>query len=121
MTSAIRLRMLLVHDRPAIQSYDQDECARRLFYDRPIASSLEAFRLARVTSAEILDRLDEGAWTRAGMHPEHDRYTVEDWLTIYAAHAMTTRIRSAAPGPPHTGRPDTRARGVAPPRATRYD
>ena len=95
MNSAIRLRMLLVHDRPTIQPYDQDEFARRLFYDRPIASSLEAFRLAHVTSAEILDRLKESAWRRAGTHPEHNGYTVEDWLTIYAAHDHADQIRRA--------------------------
>ena len=87
MTSAIRLRRLLALDHPSIEAYDQDVFARRLFYDRPIAASLEALRLARETTAELLDRLDDGAWSRSGAHPEHDRYTVDEWLTIYAAHA----------------------------------
>ena len=26
-------------------------------------------------------------WARAGTHSESGRYTAEDWLTIYAAHA----------------------------------
>ena len=103
MTSAIRLRMLLAHDRPAIQAYDQEVFARRLFYDRPIAASLEAFRLARATSAELLDRLGEADWAREGTHPEHERYTVEDWLEIYAVHAhdhadQIRRARASAGG-----------------------
>ena len=53
----------------------------------PLEASLEAFRLARLTTAELLDRLDDDAWERAGDHPEHDRYTVDVWLEIYAAHA----------------------------------
>src|SRR4029453_11880957 len=37
MTSAIRLRRLLAEDRPVIVGYDQEEFARKLHYDRPIA------------------------------------------------------------------------------------
>ena len=87
MTSAIRLRRLLAEDRPEIQPYDQDEFARRLHYDRPIDASLEAFKAARLTTAEILDSMTEAEWRREGTHPEHGRYTVERWLEIYAAHA----------------------------------
>ena len=87
MTSAIRLRRLIAEERPAIQGYDQAEFARRLFYDRPIASSLEAFRHARESTGEILDRLSDADWTREGTHTEVGRYSVETWLEIYAAHA----------------------------------
>src|ERR1044071_1602748 len=59
-TSYIRLRRLLAEDRPAIAAYDEAEFARRLWYDRPIAVSLEVFRAVRQSSAEILDRLGEG-------------------------------------------------------------
>ena len=47
MTAAVRLRLLLAQDRPTIHGYDQDEFARRLHYDRPHETSLEAFRYAR--------------------------------------------------------------------------
>ncbi len=87
MQSAFRLRHMLAADRPTIAAYDQDEFARRLHYDRPIAASLSAFKAARDTTAELLDRLGESDWTRQGVHPEHATYGVEKWLTIYAAHA----------------------------------
>jgi hypothetical protein len=87
MTSAIRLRRLLAEDNPTIVGYDQDEFARRLHYDRPIASSLEAFRWARVSTAEILDQLAEADWARAGTHSESGPYSVTRWLEIYAEHA----------------------------------
>lgn len=88
MTSAIRLRRLLVEDDPTIGAYDEERFADTLHYDdRPIDASLDAFRAARRTSAEILRRLDTDAWSRAGTHPEHGRYGVEDWLRIYADHA----------------------------------
>ena len=47
MTSAIRLRLLVAEERAAIRPYDQEEFARKLHYDRPIASSLLAFQAAR--------------------------------------------------------------------------
>src|SRR5213593_3230839 len=47
MTAAIRLRLLLAVDNPAILGYDQDEFARRLHYDRPIEASLDAFKASR--------------------------------------------------------------------------
>jgi hypothetical protein len=101
MTSAIRLRRLLAEDRPMIQGYDQEEYARRLHYNRPIQASLDAFRVARQTTAEILDRLTETDWTREGTHSDSGRYTVERWLEIYAEHAhnhadQIRRARAAA-------------------------
>jgi hypothetical protein len=85
--SYIRLRRLLAEDHPAIQGYDEPEFARRLHYDRPIASSLEVFKAVRVASAELLDALGEDEWAREGTHSESGRYTMDDWLEIYAAHA----------------------------------
>ena len=87
MTSAIRLRLLIAAPAPAIAGYDQDEFARRLHYDRPIEASLEAFKAARRTTAEILERLTEAEWAREGTHTEIGRYTVDTWLEIYAEHA----------------------------------
>jgi hypothetical protein len=87
MTSAIRLRRLLVEDRPTIVGYDQDEFARRLYYDRPHEKSLEAFRYARESTAEILERLTADQWLREGTHSEEGHYSVETWLQIYAPHA----------------------------------
>jgi hypothetical protein len=101
MTSAIRLRLLLTEDRAAINGYDEAEFARKLHYDRPVAASLEAFRAARRTTAEILDRMSESDWAREGTHTELGRYTVERWLQIYADHAhnhadQIRRARAAA-------------------------
>jgi hypothetical protein len=85
-TSAIRLRRLIAEDNPTIHGYDEMEFARVLYYDRPIESSLELFRLARATTADILDRLTEAQWQRAGTHTESGPYSVIGWLNIYANH-----------------------------------
>jgi DinB family protein len=87
MMSAIRLRRLLTEVSPIIHGYDEVEFAKKLTTDRPIAPSLEAMRYARESTAQILDRLSESDWQRAGTHSESGPYTVEGWLTIYAAHA----------------------------------
>jgi len=87
-TSAIRIRQLLVQDDPLIQGYDQDQFATRLRYnERDMAPALEAFRCARETTMQLLPSLSEDDWQRAGTHTESGRYTLEDWLRIYAAHA----------------------------------
>ena len=87
MTSAIRLRLLLAVNNPAILGYDQDDFARRLYYDRPIEASLDAFKASRRTTAEILDCMSEDDWRREGTHTEHGRYTIDRWLEIYSTHA----------------------------------
>ena len=87
MTAAIRLRLLLAVDNPAILGYDQDDFARRLYYDRPIEASLDAFKASRRTTAEILDCMSEDDWRREGTHTEHGRYTIDRWLEIYSTHA----------------------------------
>ena len=100
MTAAIRLRLLIATERPQIVGFDQEEFARRLYYDRPIEASVEAFKSARRTTAEILDRMTEAEWAREGTHSEHGRYTVERWLEIYAAHGHdhAGQIRRARDG-----------------------
>jgi hypothetical protein len=87
MTAAVRVRLLLAQDGPTIQGYDQDEFARRLHYDRPHQTSLEAFRWARQSTAELLERLSVDQWIREGTHTEAGQYGVEKWLQTYAGHA----------------------------------
>jgi len=86
--SAARLRKLLVEDNAVIQGYDQDEYAAKLHYnERDMAPALEAFRSARETTTQLLGLMTEDDWKREGTHTESGRYTTENWLAIYAAHA----------------------------------
>jgi hypothetical protein len=88
MTSAIRLRKLLVEPNTQIQGYDQEEFARKLHYGkRPIEPALMALQAARATTAQLLDLMSEEGWKRAGTHSESGAYSAEQWLEIYAAHA----------------------------------
>lgn len=88
MTSAIRIRRLLVEDKPVIAGYDEALYATRLRYnERDIAPALEAFCAARSTTVQLLERMTEDDWRREGTHSDSGRYGTEDWLRIYAAHA----------------------------------
>ena len=102
--SGIRLRRLLVEDRPVIQGYDQDAYAARLNYNnREMAPALDAFRSARATAAQLFEFMSDEDWRREGTHSESGSYTAEHWLAIYAAHAhnhaaQIRRLREALTG-----------------------
>ena len=86
--SAIRLRKLLAEENAIIQGYDQDNYAVRFKYnERDLGPALEAFHAARANTAQILELMTEEDWMREGTHTESGRYSVADWLRIYAAHA----------------------------------
>jgi hypothetical protein len=88
MASAIRLRKLLAEAHPVIQGYDQDRYAEVLHYqERPIEPSLQAFRYARETTAQLLEHMAEADWRKLGWHSEAGSYHTERWLEIYSAHA----------------------------------
>lgn len=88
MTSAIRIRRLIAEEEPLIVGYDQDEFARRLYYTRPIGSSLAALAGARSSTAALLDEFQERDWERFGTHSEFPGpFTVIGWLEYYAEHA----------------------------------
>jgi hypothetical protein len=93
----IRLRRLIAEDFPSIAGYDEPEWARRLHYDRPIASSLAVLWAVRAASLELLERLTPDEWTRRGIHGESGAYGVEEWLRIYADHPHdhAAQIRAA--------------------------
>ena len=102
--SYIRVRTLLAEDDASIQGYDEERFAERLHYDRPTEASLAVFRAVRASTAELLDHLGDADWSRVGTHSESGTYSMDDWLEIYAAHALDhadqiRRARGATPGP----------------------
>ncbi len=86
MTAAIRLRRLVTEDNAQIQGYDEKVFAKALTRDRPIEPSLQAVRWARESTLQILERLNEDEWQKAGTHSELGPYSVDRWLEVYAAH-----------------------------------
>jgi hypothetical protein len=86
--SYVRVRTLLAEDEAFLQGYDEGQFARRLHYDRPIEPSLAVFRAVRASTAELLDQLGDDDWHHVGTHSESGRYSMDEWLEIYAAHAF---------------------------------
>ena len=97
MTAAIRFRLLIAEDRPAIKGYDQDRFADRLHYERAHEASLEVFRATRASTAELMGCLTEADWLREGTHSELGRFGLDTWLRIYGPHAHrhADQIRAA--------------------------
>jgi hypothetical protein len=87
LSAAVRLRRLIAEDRPLIAAYDEELYAERLHYDRPIAASVAALAAVRTLSAELLDRLTDEEWQRAGTHSDSGPYSVMTWLEMYGPHA----------------------------------
>lgn len=96
-TAYVRLRKLIAEDDALIQGYDEPEFARRLHYERPIASSLAVLRGVRAASLELLESLTPEEWARKGTHAESGTYSVDRWLEIYAdhSHQHAEQIRAA--------------------------
>lgn len=88
MQSAIRIRKLLTEKHPIVQGYDQDQWAVALGYeDRPIEPALAAFKAARETTSQLLDRMSDADWHRHGWHTEAGAFHAEMWLEWYSKHA----------------------------------
>lgn len=89
MVAAVRLRRIVAEDRPGIRTADMGGYVHRLFYDRPIQNSLELFRLVRLSTAEVLDRMTDAGWAREAVQSDGVHFTAERWLEIFSQHAHT--------------------------------
>ncbi len=82
-----RIRHLLADATPVIQGYDQDRWARELDYHTlPLEPALATTAAVRANTVPILRRLSDAQWRKNGTHSESGAYSIEDWITIYAAH-----------------------------------
>ena len=115
MVAAIRLRRLIAEDEPVIVPYDQDDYARKLFYDRPVEPSLRAFEYALRTNVQLMRRLPDEIWTKGGVHPESGPFDLNRFVAMYSPHGVMhvdqfERARNGsihgAVAPKETDRPD---------------
>jgi hypothetical protein len=120
LTGAVRLRRLLTEDSPFLPAFDEEVYRQRLSYAaRPIEPALDAIRAAHQTTAELLDRLAEDDWTRAGTHSEEGPYPLLRWLAFHAAHthehaAQIRQLRLARVGAAPPPAEPSGARGRVP-------
>ena len=86
--AALRARKLIVEPGEALMGYDQDKWANELnYHEQNIEDALDATRLARKTTYELLKRQPEEVFSHSIIHPEYiDPYTFDQWVNIYSAH-----------------------------------
>ena len=84
--SYTRLCRLIADDAPAIHGYDEPTFAKRLHYERPIATSLALVGAIRAAGLSLMAVMTPQDWAKTGTHSEHATYSVDRWLTIYAEH-----------------------------------
>ena len=101
LVGAFRYRMILAHDRPALQGYDQDRWADRLGYaDSDLAGALEQFGALRAANLRLLERTSPAERARVGVHAERGEESIAHLLRMYAGHDLVhlrqlARIRQA--------------------------
>ena len=85
--ASLRIRMLVTDPEPVIVGYDQERWAKDLDYHaHPIEAALAVVDAVRASTAALLNRLGDEAWSRVGRHTESGRYAADDWLRIYGSH-----------------------------------
>jgi hypothetical protein len=93
-----RLRFIAAQDRPPIPGYDQDLFVQNLGIEKVRTKDLlEAFAMARKLNVQLLERLEESALDRVGLHSERGEESIRTMVTMYAGHDMIheEQIRAA--------------------------
>lgn len=86
---AYRLRMVLAHDRPRLEGYDQDLWAERLSYrDADPPEAVVRFTVLRGSNLRLLERSSEDDLRRVGVHQERGEESLEHLIRLYAGHDL---------------------------------
>jgi hypothetical protein len=84
--------MILAHDRPPIQGYDQDAWASSLWYgDAEPDLSLETFSALRRWNLRIIKAASPEQRRRVGVHAERGEESIEHLVRLYAGHDLLHR------------------------------
>jgi hypothetical protein len=87
-----RIRMIVAHDEPPIQGYDQDLWAERLRYnDDDPALVLEEFEAMRRRNLRLYRSLRPEELERAGLHSERGRESAGLIVRMLAGHDLVHR------------------------------
>lgn len=86
--AALRARKLIVEPGGMLMAYDQEQWAAKLnYHDQNLEDALDATRLARKTTFELLKKQPEEIFGHWLHHSEMDEpYTFDHWLNIYSRH-----------------------------------
>lgn len=89
LVTSMRLRMILAHDTPDIQGYDQDAWAAKLNYSEcSLTDTLEQLRVLRRVNLKLLHSLNESQMNRVGIHSERGPESVRRISQLVAGHDL---------------------------------
>jgi hypothetical protein len=87
-----RIRMILAHDVPKIEGYDQDLWATQLRYaEVPLDGALRQLGTLREANLRLIRGLSPAELDRAGMHSERGPETVRRVTELLAGHDILHR------------------------------
>jgi hypothetical protein len=85
-----RMRLVLTETNPILKPYDQDLFARLSdATELPIAPSLLILKGLHERWTALLEKTPENAWSRAGIHLDNGKMTLDDLLVGYVRHGAT--------------------------------
>ena len=83
----VRCRRAVAEPGSVVMAYDEEVWAAELHYhNQNPEEALALFRSMRGLTTSLLQSLPAPAWARTMQHSERGPLTLDDWLTIYAAH-----------------------------------
>lgn len=83
----LRARRFLAEPGQPVMAYDQDVWAQKLDYHAQDANdALALVGQVRKLTHRLIRNLPDAAWSARCAHPEHENYTFDRWLDIYARH-----------------------------------
>jgi hypothetical protein len=86
--AAMRLRQIAAEPGALLIGFDQDRWAKELHYSEQSAElAMAMFALLRQSTAAMLRRLPESAWSHRGNHEERGLTTLEAFVAHMANHA----------------------------------
>lgn len=89
LVGGFRFRMVLAHDRPMIQGYDQDRWAERLRYqDTDIETAINDFTTLRQGNLRLLQRATAADRERVLVHAERGEENLAHMIRLYAGHDL---------------------------------
>ncbi len=92
LVAGYRMRMILAHDRPVLQGYDQDAWANELRYnDVSLRDALEQLRVLRSLNLKLLRSLSKEQLAREGLHSERGPESIWKIAQMMAGHDLLHR------------------------------
>lgn len=82
-----RMKRVIAEDMPLLISYDETAFAKSLHYEAAdVQLAAELFRLNRIQVGQILTKLPDSAFERAGVHNQRGKVTLGEFVRLYVGH-----------------------------------